>query len=31
MSHIAAWLEAFPIASAGNLLSTDELHIAIAL
>jgi len=31
-SHTAAWLEAFPIASVGNLLSPDELRfIAIAL
>ena len=26
-SHIAAWSEAFPIASVGNLLSPDELRI----
>jgi len=30
-SHTAAWSEAFPIASVGNLLSPDELHIAIDL
>ena len=30
-SHTAAWSEAFPIASVGNLLSPDELRIAIAL
>jgi len=30
-SHTDAWLEALPIASVGNLLSTDELQIAIAL
>jgi len=30
-SHTAAWLEAFPFASIGNLLSHDELRIAIAL
>jgi len=30
-SHTAAWSEAFPIASVGNLLSLDELHIAMAL
>jgi len=30
-SHTATWSEAFPIASVGNLLSPDELHIAIAL
>ena len=30
-SHTAAWSEAFPIASVGNLLSSDELRIAIAL
>jgi len=30
-SHTAAWSEAFPIASIGNLLSPDELRIAIAL
>jgi len=30
-SHTAAWSEAFAIASVGNLLSADELHIAIAL
>jgi len=30
-SHTAAWLEAFPIASVGNLLSPDEFRIAIAL
>ena len=29
--HTAAWSEAFPIASVGNLLSSDELRIAIAL
>jgi len=30
-SHTAAWSEAFPIASVVNLLSPDELRIAIAL
>jgi len=30
-SNIAAWSEAFPIASVGNLLSPDELCIATAL
>ena len=30
-SHTAAWSEAFPIASVGNLLSPEELRIAIAL
>jgi len=30
-SHTSAWSEAFPIASVGNLLSPDELRIAIAL
>jgi len=30
-SHTAAWSEAFPIASVRNLLSPDELRIAIAL
>ena len=30
-SHTAAWSEAFPIASVGNLLSPDELQPAIAL
>ena len=30
-SHTAAWSEAFPIASVGNLLSPDALRIAIAL
>ena len=30
-SHTAAWSESFPIASIGNLLSPDELHIAITL
>jgi len=30
-SHTAAWSEAFPIASVGNLLSPDKLRIAIAL
>ena len=30
-SHTAAWAEAFPIASVGNLLSTDELRIANTL
>jgi len=29
-SHTAAWSEVFPIASVGNLLSPDELRIAIA-
>jgi len=29
-SHTAAWSEAFPIASAGNLLSSDELRIAMS-
>ena len=29
-SHTVAWSEAFPIASVGNLLSPDELRIAIA-
>ena len=29
-SHTAAWSEAFPIASVGNLLSPDEFRIAIA-
>jgi len=31
VSHSAAWSEAFPIANVGNLLSPDELCIAIAL
>ena len=30
-SHSAAWSKVFPIASVGNLLSSDELCIAIAL
>jgi len=30
-SHTTAWSEAFPIASVRNLLSPDELRIAIAL
>jgi len=30
-SHTAAWSEAFPIVSIGNLLSPDELRITIAL
>ena len=30
-SHTGAWSEAFPIASVGNLLTPDELRIAIAL
>jgi len=30
-SHTAVWSEVFPIASVGNLISPDELHIAIAL
>jgi len=30
-SHTAAWSEAFPIVSVGNLLSPDEFRIAIAL
>jgi len=30
-SHSAAWSEAFPISSVGNLLSPDELRIAIVL
>ena len=30
-SHTAASSEALPIASVGNLLSPDELHIAVAL
>ena len=30
-NHTAAWSEAFPIASVGNLLSPDEIRIAIAL
>ena len=30
-SHTAAWSEAFPIASIGNLVSPDELQITIAL
>ena len=30
-SHTAAWSEALPITSVGNLLSPDELRIAIAL
>jgi len=30
-SHTAAWSEVFPTASVGNLLSPDELRIAIAL
>jgi len=30
-NHTAAWSETFPIASVGNLLSPDELRIAIAL
>jgi len=30
-SHTAAWLEAFPIASVGTLLSPDELRITITL
>jgi len=30
-SHTAVWSEAFPIAGVGNLLSPDELGIAIAV
>jgi len=30
-SHTVAWSEAFPLANVGNLLSPDELCIAIAL
>jgi len=31
VSHTAAWLEAFPLSNVGNLLSPDDLRIAIAL